>query len=164
MRSLTRHLTYANIVATLCLLLLVGGGTAFALSVNSHDIVDNSILSRDVHNGALKVSDLNTSALASLRNVQITYVQGAFQTLPPGTQQSGQADCPAGWYPVGGGANVYGGLDDHTELNGSFPVDSPDADTIPDRWKVWANNPSASTHGIEPYAICLKGSTVTILP
>lgn len=48
-------LTYANVVACLCLFLVVGGGTAAALKgtnrVNSRDIVDDSVKGRDVRDG-----------------------------------------------------------------------------------------------------------------
>jgi hypothetical protein len=48
-------LTYANVVAGLCLFLVLGGGSALALNgtnrVNSRDIVDNSVKGRDVRDG-----------------------------------------------------------------------------------------------------------------
>jgi hypothetical protein len=48
-------LTYSNVVACLCLFLVLGGGTAVALNgtnrVNSRDIVDNSVKGRDVRDG-----------------------------------------------------------------------------------------------------------------
>jgi hypothetical protein len=49
------RLTYANVVASLCLFLVIGGSTAIALKgtnrVNSRDIVDNSVRGRDVRDG-----------------------------------------------------------------------------------------------------------------
>ena len=39
-----KHLTYANVVATLCLVLVVGGGVAYAAkTVGSADVIDNSL-------------------------------------------------------------------------------------------------------------------------
>jgi hypothetical protein len=56
-QSLRSHLTYANVISTLCLFLLLGGGTAVALSgsntVFSDDIVDNQVYSADVRNDDL---------------------------------------------------------------------------------------------------------------
>jgi hypothetical protein len=50
-------LTYANVVACLCLFLVIGGGTAAALKgtnrVNSRDIVDGTVKGRDVRNGEI---------------------------------------------------------------------------------------------------------------
>jgi hypothetical protein len=52
---LRERLTYANVVASLCLFLVIGGSTAVALKgtnrVNSRDIVDNSVKGRDVRDG-----------------------------------------------------------------------------------------------------------------
>jgi hypothetical protein len=52
---LRERLTYANVVASLCLFLVIGGSTAIALKgtnrVNSRDIVDNSVKGRDVRDG-----------------------------------------------------------------------------------------------------------------
>jgi hypothetical protein len=50
-------LTYSNLVACLCLFLVLGGGSAVALKgtnrVNSRDIVDNSVKGRDVRDGGI---------------------------------------------------------------------------------------------------------------
>jgi hypothetical protein len=52
---LRNSLTYANVVACLCLFLVIGGGTAIALkgtnSVNSRDIVDGAVKGRDIRAG-----------------------------------------------------------------------------------------------------------------
>ncbi len=49
--KIRRHLTYANVTATLALLLAVGGGAAYAVErINSHDIVNGSIRSVDLKN------------------------------------------------------------------------------------------------------------------
>jgi hypothetical protein len=52
MRRVRQHLTYSNVISTLCLFLLLGGGTAVALSgsntVFSDDIVNNQVRSADV--------------------------------------------------------------------------------------------------------------------
>jgi hypothetical protein len=49
--KLREHLTYANVAATLALAGVIGGGGAYAAGViDSGDIVDNSIESRDLRN------------------------------------------------------------------------------------------------------------------
>jgi hypothetical protein len=64
---LRSHLTYANVISTLCLFLLLGGGTAVALSgsntVFSDDIVDNQVYSADVRNDALAGGGLGAGDL-----------------------------------------------------------------------------------------------------
>jgi hypothetical protein len=73
MRQWTRsHLTYANVIATLALFLVLSGGTAVALNgsntVFSDDIVDDEVRSVDVRNdtlagGGLGALDLKTSSV-----------------------------------------------------------------------------------------------------
>jgi hypothetical protein len=57
MRSIRRHLTYANVMATIAVFIAISGGTAVALSgtntVFSDDIVDNQVFSADVRNESL---------------------------------------------------------------------------------------------------------------
>jgi hypothetical protein len=70
---LRRHISYANVVATLALFIAVGGSSYAALRIASRDIVNNSvrsvdlrnngILSRDVRNRALRGRDLARDSL-----------------------------------------------------------------------------------------------------
>lgn len=71
---LSSHLTYANVISTLCLFLLLGGGTAVALNgsntVFSDDITDNQVYSADVRNdtlagGGLTAPDLRANSVGS---------------------------------------------------------------------------------------------------
>jgi hypothetical protein len=58
----------ATIGAAALLVTLGATGTAVAGSlINSSDIKNNSIMSRDIHNGTIKVKDLRPSAVAALR-------------------------------------------------------------------------------------------------
>jgi hypothetical protein len=74
MRRLRSHLTYANVMATIAVFLVLGGGSAVALSgsntVFSDDIVDNQVYSADVRNdtlsgGGLGAPDLRPNSVAS---------------------------------------------------------------------------------------------------
>ena len=57
--NLRRHFTYANIVATICLVLVVGGGTAWAaVRITSGNIVDGTIQRRDIKTSAIDASRL----------------------------------------------------------------------------------------------------------
>ena len=68
------HLTYANVISSVCLFLLLGGGTAVALNgansvqsddigpgaqVKAADVADNAINSADIQNGQVSVRDTN---------------------------------------------------------------------------------------------------------
>ncbi len=71
---LRSQLTYANVISTLCLFFLLGGGTAVALNgsntVFSDDLVDNQVFSADVRNdtlssGGLTAPDLRANSVGS---------------------------------------------------------------------------------------------------
>jgi hypothetical protein len=63
------HLTYANVVATLSLCLVVGGGGAYAAvhlgrsAVKGRNIANNAITSPKVKNGSLRAADFTTAQL-----------------------------------------------------------------------------------------------------
>ena len=59
------RLTYANVVSTLALVLVIGGGGAYAAGfIDSGDIVNNSIESRDLENRqAVKARDVRRNGL-----------------------------------------------------------------------------------------------------
>jgi hypothetical protein len=79
MNSIRKHLSYANVMATVAMALALGGGTALALSgkntVNSGDIIngevksgdakDNGIKGEDVKNGSLEDQDLGLVSTGS---------------------------------------------------------------------------------------------------
>ena len=76
MRRLRSHLTYANVVATLALVIAVGGGAAYAANtVFSSDIADgevrnvdlaaNSVGTAKIADGSVKNADLSTGASSS---------------------------------------------------------------------------------------------------
>ena len=76
MRRLRTHLTYANVIATLALVIAVGGGAAYAANtVFSADIVDgevkaadigaNAVYSAEITDGQVKGADLGANAVTS---------------------------------------------------------------------------------------------------
>jgi hypothetical protein len=73
-QRLRSHLTYANIISTVALFLVLGGGTAVALNgsntVFTDDIVDNDVYSADVRNdtltgGGLTAADLRAASVGT---------------------------------------------------------------------------------------------------
>lgn len=60
-------LTYSNIVSTLCLLLVLGGGTAYAAAtIGSDDIIDDSVRSVDLQNNDVRGVDVANNSLGGL--------------------------------------------------------------------------------------------------
>jgi hypothetical protein len=69
MTRLRAKLTYSNVVSTLCLLLLVGGGTAWAATT----LPKNSVGAKQIKNGAVgpeKLSAAARSGMAGPRGVE----------------------------------------------------------------------------------------------
>jgi hypothetical protein len=81
MRPVRSHLSYANVVSTLCLFLLLSGGTAVALSgtdtvqsddlgpgsqVKAPDVAANAVNGTDVVDNSLTGSDISESTLAQV--------------------------------------------------------------------------------------------------
>jgi hypothetical protein len=68
--KLRARLTYANVVSTICLCLVVGGGSAYAANtIFSTDIVDGEVKTADLANLAVTNGKLATSAVTSSKLV-----------------------------------------------------------------------------------------------
>lgn len=69
MKRLIPHLSYANVISTLCLFLLIAGGTAFAAtqlaknSVGAKQLKRNAVSSAKVKDGSLKAADFRAGQL-----------------------------------------------------------------------------------------------------
>jgi hypothetical protein len=63
MKKLAARLTYANVVSTICLFLLLGGGAAFAAT----QLPKNSVGAKQLRNGAVTQAKIATQAQAALR-------------------------------------------------------------------------------------------------
>jgi hypothetical protein len=63
MKRLSAKLTYANVISTLCLVLLVGGGTAYAATKMAPK---NSVGTKQIKKGAVTPAKLNKAAKATL--------------------------------------------------------------------------------------------------
>jgi hypothetical protein len=58
-----KHLTYANVVATLALFSALGGGAYAATRITGRDVVDGSLSGVDVRNGSLTGNDVRDASL-----------------------------------------------------------------------------------------------------
>lgn len=73
MQKLRNRLTYANVMSTMALFLVVAGGTAFAAtqlpknSVGSKQLKKNSVNSAKVRNGSLRIADFRKNERSKLR-------------------------------------------------------------------------------------------------
>jgi hypothetical protein len=60
------RLTYANIVSTLCLFLLLAGGTALA----ANQLAKNSVGTKQIKNGAVTQQKISATAQAALKGAE----------------------------------------------------------------------------------------------
>ena len=101
MRSLRSKLTYANVISSLCLFMLLGGGAYAAKnglapnSVGTKQIKNNAITGKKIKKGTIDASKLTASAVATLKGATGPTgpqgIQGPVATLkgtagPPGPQ------------------------------------------------------------------------------
>ena len=92
-----KHLSYANVMATLAFLIAVAGGTAYAAdTIGSSDIINEAILSEDLKNGEVKSGDIGTNQVLppDVRNERLTGVdikdQSGVDTCVAATTRLGQ--------------------------------------------------------------------------
>ena len=118
------RLTYANVVSTMCLFILLGGAAYAATklpknSVGSEQIEKNAVNSAKVKNRTLGLIDFSSAARAGLKGAPGTpgapgqpgaagathlYMQDRMVDVPSGELKSQTALCGAGDRAVGGGA------------------------------------------------------------
>jgi hypothetical protein len=100
--NLRRHLTYANVISTLCLFLVLGGGAAFAATklakssvgteqlkgeaVTKGKLAPNSVNSKKVVDGSLTGSDIQASTLGKVPNAG--YAENADHATTAGSANS----------------------------------------------------------------------------
>ena len=66
MRAIVNRLTYANVVATLALIVALGGGVAYAAdTIFSSDIVDGEVKTADVATGAVRSAEIANNQVRS---------------------------------------------------------------------------------------------------
>jgi len=113
--------TYANVTATLALIIAAGGGTAYAAgTIGSEEVVDGSLKSIDLKDGtgvrsadvafdSLTGADINEDMLAEVPSAAHAGIDGyervysGNKTIAAGSQPVISADCPAGKIAISGG-------------------------------------------------------------
>lgn len=75
MRAIRSKLTYANVISTLCLFLLLGGGAALAAgklaknSVGTKQIKNNAVTAAKIKKGAITGAQIKSGSLTELRSM-----------------------------------------------------------------------------------------------
>lgn len=158
------RLGYANVASTLALV-LAGSGTAYAAAtVNSKDVVDDSLKSVDLRDGAavkgrdvadntLSGDDIDESTLSKVRRASragvagYQRVYGGNQPLGPNATATFSVDCPGGTVAVSGGT-----WSDFFDVETAWAyVDDDDSYTA----AFW--NTSNTTRTVGVHVVCVKG-------
>jgi hypothetical protein len=138
LRRIRPHLTYANVVATLALVVAIGGGTAYAASkigtkqiayhavtggkidfnaVSSAKIKNATIRGKDIRDGGVKSADVRNGSLRA-----IDFAAGELPQGPKGDPGPGIADV-RGTVAAGGGLTAGAGVTAvSTGPDGSYAV------------------------------------------
>jgi hypothetical protein len=127
LRRLRSNLTYANVVATIALVVAISGGaTAIAITASK-----NSVTTKSIRSGAVRASDLGSTVVRTGHG-------------------SGQATalCAKGERVLGGGGTVDGADPALSALKKSHPSGSG--------WFVLAGQTGPGTLTTTAYAICLR--------
>lgn len=180
MNQLRKRLTYANVMSSIAVFLLLGGATALAAknvlpknSVGTKQLKKNAVTSVKVKNHSLQASDFKAGQLPSgppgapgpvgpagkdAFGELIYVVEGAEN--PNNTQSFVEAECPGGYHVTGGG--VYGTEEEPGQnVNSSFPAGGEESEIGNTGWAGWVNNESGEDAFIFAFAICAKAGTVS---
>jgi hypothetical protein len=141
--KLRRHLTYANVISTVCLFLVLGGGAAFAATklakssvgteqlkgeaVTKGKLAPNSVNSKKVVNGSLTGEDIASSTLGKVPNA--TNAEHADSATTAGSANSASSATNASHATTADTATNAEKLDGHTPSEfGAVVVASPEAE------------------------------------
>jgi hypothetical protein len=103
-RTIRSRLTYANVTATLALLIAVGGASAFAAtqlaknSVGANQIKKNAVVTSKIKNGAITAKKIQTDSLTG------TQINAATLGTVATAQKAITIASPEGWHEIGVGS------------------------------------------------------------
>src|SRR4051794_31613156 len=125
MKAILKRLTYANVMSTVAVFTVLGGGAYAAATVGTGQIKNNSVRTQDVRNRSLRGRDLrrNTLGRREVRNANrldgknstdflssnasgIGVVRGPVEEIPPGGINGSVAFCAPGQRVISGGGSV----------------------------------------------------------
>ncbi len=145
-----RKLTYANVVSTLALVLVLAGGTAYAANhylITRTSQIKPSVLKQLRGRAGQSGAAGATGATGAAGISGYTQVASATTNNPAGAQDVAIANCPAGESVLGGGA-FGSAVSTGQSITTSEPANSDTG------WLVAMSNGSGTADTFTVYAIC----------
>jgi len=78
------HLTYANVVSSLCLFVLLGGTSYAAVVITGRNVMDSSLTGKDVRNNSLNGKDVTNLGTADVKDASLLAKDFKTGELPAG--------------------------------------------------------------------------------
>jgi hypothetical protein len=107
---LSRRPSAAMVVALIALFAAMGGVGYAAATIDSGDIVNNSIRSKDVHNRDLRAGDIKQTNSVTGPKLGSIVVRTETVSVPSGDTAGAEATCQAGEQLISGGGRWDGGM------------------------------------------------------
>ena len=165
MKALLRRLTYANVMSTIAVFMVLGGGAYAAATIGTGQIKNNSIRTQDVRNGSLRGRDMrrNTLGAREIRESSLPFLsnnasgigvfRGAVAPISPDGINGSVAFCPAGQRVISGGGTV------DTAAGGVFASEANSARTA---WFVLGEDLGGSGGAVQAQALCARGGAAVV--
>jgi hypothetical protein len=159
-----RHLTYANVMSTIAVFVVMGGSAyAFAKhSVGTKQLKNKAVTTKKIKDGAVTGAKIAAGSIGGAAinpaSFNVTVASAGGPTLAPGQVGGTTATCPAGKKAISGG-----GLSDSVN-NGSYIEDSrpvtgnsgaPTATGFTGWRVIWSNTTGATNKTPTVFAVCL---------
>jgi len=154
---LRRHLTYANVMATIAVFGVLAGSGAYAASkIGTRDIENGAVTAKKLHKKAVKTSRIAAAAVTSEKIGSgqvggkalgtITERSATDADIPPGDSGQAEVQCHANEQVVSGGSDYTG-----TDVSITASRFEP-----PNGWSVFLDNEAASGNAdLTTHAYCL---------
>jgi hypothetical protein len=178
-----KRLTYANVMSTIAVFFLIGGGAAVAAielpknSVGPKQLKNDAVVSAKVKNHSLLKVDFKAGQLpAGPRGAtgpqgpqgpagsnafgELVYKEGAAVEIPNNKQGAVSVDCDPGYHVVGGGILSFSEAPGEN-VNSSYPSARGSFEPGTDGWTGFVDNTTGSTKGAQAFAVCAKAGKVS---
>lgn len=137
-----RHITYANVVATIALFGMIAGGTAIAVT---------KIGSNAIKRGAVTKPKLAKNAVGAKKLGRVQLVEGDEVSVPSGSQRFVEVECKRKARVLSGGALQV----DETESDHELAM-THSGRTTRRIWTIGVANSTPTTKSWVPQALCLR--------